>query len=155
MTPTGNGTGNTIRNRRAPIGPLREARRAAGLTQQQLADRACCSVDYVRLLERGFSPRYSDVWPRILEALAATTPLAARRQAVGLTRQQLAFYSNLPEETLARLESGDELPNRTMAEQLASALQTSVDVIFPRNESSPAARPSSTKTGAGGQRGGS
>lgn len=75
----------------------------------------------------------------------AASPLAARRQAEGLSLQQLAFYSNLPEETVARLEAGDELPDRTTAEQLASALRTSVDVIFrldgPNRPAEPAAAP--------------
>ncbi len=58
---TGNGT--------AGVGGLRERRRALGLPQEDVARLADCSVDYVRLLERGFEPRYSDVLPRIAAAL--------------------------------------------------------------------------------------
>jgi transcriptional regulator with XRE-family HTH domain len=48
---------------------FREARLAANLSQQQIAIRACCSISYVRLLERGFQPTRSDVLPRVLAAL--------------------------------------------------------------------------------------
>ena len=49
---------------------LRELRRAQGLSQQDLARLAACSVGYVRLLERGFEPSESRVMPRLLAALA-------------------------------------------------------------------------------------
>ena len=52
---------------------IREARRHAGLSQQQLAQAAGCSAGYIRLLERGFDPRFSDVVPRVLEALRVST----------------------------------------------------------------------------------
>jgi transcriptional regulator with XRE-family HTH domain len=48
---------------------IRHARRSLGLTQAALAEAAGCSVDYVRLLERGYAPRFSDVLPRLLEQL--------------------------------------------------------------------------------------
>ncbi len=50
-------------------GGLRELRRTAALSQQQVAVRAECSIGYVRLLERGFEPRRSDVLPRVLAVL--------------------------------------------------------------------------------------
>ena len=48
---------------------LRELRRATGLSQQELAFRAHCSLPYVAMLERGFAPTHSNVLPRILTAL--------------------------------------------------------------------------------------
>lgn len=140
---TGNGTATT--------GSIRDARTSAGLTQQELADAAGCSVDYIRLLERGYAPRYSDVWPRIVAVLGSrASGLATRRQEMGLTQTQLANYCGLNEATITSLELGKELPDRTLAERLAAALQTSVDVIFPTNRSSPPARASSTKASDGG-----
>lgn len=56
-------------NATAAPGGLREQRRAAGLSQQDLAQRAGCSISYVRVLEQGFAPDRSDVLPRILNAL--------------------------------------------------------------------------------------
>lgn len=50
-------------------GSIRPARRSAGLSQEQLAERAGCSVNYIQLLERGYQPRYSDVLPRLLDVL--------------------------------------------------------------------------------------
>jgi transcriptional regulator with XRE-family HTH domain len=44
-----------------------------GLTQQQLAAAADCSLSYVRLLESGFAPASSDVLPRIAAALVTET----------------------------------------------------------------------------------
>jgi transcriptional regulator with XRE-family HTH domain len=121
MTSTGNGVG----------GSLRERRRNLYLTQQQLAELADCSIDYIRLLERNYSPGHSRVWPRILAALEAASPLATRRRAVGLTQQQLARYSGGTETEIAQLEAGSARPDRTTAERIAAALQTSVDVVFP------------------------
>jgi transcriptional regulator with XRE-family HTH domain len=60
---TGNGTQES--------GSIRAGRRSAGLSQAQLADRVGCSTDYIRLLERGYMPRFSDVLPRVLEVLEA------------------------------------------------------------------------------------
>jgi transcriptional regulator with XRE-family HTH domain len=50
-------------------GQLRERRRGAGITQQQLAERAHCSIAIVRLLEGGYQPARSHVLPRILAVL--------------------------------------------------------------------------------------
>lgn len=72
------------------VGSLRAARRAAGLTQQTLAERAGCSISYVRLIEQGFAPTSSDVLPRIADALtkenearAANADLAQNADAGG------------------------------------------------------------------------
>lgn len=56
---------------------LRAARRAAGLSQQELAQRAGCSIAYLRLLERGFAPDRSTVLPRIVHALDPDSERAA------------------------------------------------------------------------------
>lgn len=50
-------------------GGLRERRLAAGLTQQQLAYLANCSLTHLQLLERGYSPTHSEVRTRVLAAL--------------------------------------------------------------------------------------
>lgn len=55
----------------AVVGGLREQRRAAGLSQQVLAEKAGCSVSYVRVLEQGFAPDRSEVLPRVLAVLSA------------------------------------------------------------------------------------
>jgi transcriptional regulator with XRE-family HTH domain len=54
-------------------GDLRTRRLAAGLTRQQLAERAGCSMSTVGLLEGGWTPRHSDVLAR-LDAVLASTP---------------------------------------------------------------------------------
>ncbi len=79
-------------NATAEIGAnLRAARRAAGLSQQALAERAVCSVSMVRLVESGYEPDGSLVLPRIRLALrhyltndegpAANGPLATTSAA--------------------------------------------------------------------------
>ncbi len=50
-------------------GAIREARKAAGLTQQQLATLAGCSMAYVRVIEAGYTPAQSDVLPRVFAVL--------------------------------------------------------------------------------------
>jgi transcriptional regulator with XRE-family HTH domain len=56
-------------NATSDSGALRQLRRTAGLTQQQVAFKADCSLSYIRLLEQGFLPEHSDVLPRVLRAL--------------------------------------------------------------------------------------
>lgn len=51
-----------------------------GLSQAELAEAAVCSVSYIRLLERGFDPRFSDVLPRVLRVLADLEQEASCRQ---------------------------------------------------------------------------
>ena len=46
-------------------GGLRDQRRAAGLSQQRLAELAGCSVSAVRLFERGYQPEPSAVRERV------------------------------------------------------------------------------------------
>jgi len=46
-------------------GDLRERRLAVGLTQQQLANLADCSLTHLQLLERGYSPTHSQVRARV------------------------------------------------------------------------------------------
>jgi len=50
---------------------LRERRLAAGLTQQQLANLADCSLTHLQLLERGYKPTRSEVRARVLTTLRA------------------------------------------------------------------------------------
>ena len=52
-------------------GSLRAARKAAGLSQQRVAELAGCSLTYVRVLESGYTPRDagSKVFCRILNVL--------------------------------------------------------------------------------------
>lgn len=56
------------------VGGIRDLRRAAGITQTELAVRAGCSVAYVRQLETGCLPRSSRVLPAILNALNDVEP---------------------------------------------------------------------------------
>ena len=49
---------------------LRELRKAAGLSQQALAERAKCSISAVALFERGYAPRRSATLKRVLAVLA-------------------------------------------------------------------------------------
>jgi transcriptional regulator with XRE-family HTH domain len=48
---------------------LKNRRIAARLTQQQLAQRARCSIAFVQMLEGGFRPTQSEVLPRIVAVL--------------------------------------------------------------------------------------
>lgn len=48
---------------------LRKRRLAAGLTQQQLANLADCSLTHLQLLERGYTPTRSEVRSRVLALL--------------------------------------------------------------------------------------
>jgi transcriptional regulator with XRE-family HTH domain len=64
-------------NANSEVGGLRKLRLTAGLTQQQLAQRAQCSIAIVRLLESGYRPGRSGVLPRLVAILENdTTPLA-------------------------------------------------------------------------------
>ena len=58
-------------------GLIREARRAAGFSQEQLARRADCSTASVRLIESGYSATRSKVLPQILDVLQQVEPAAA------------------------------------------------------------------------------
>jgi len=62
---TTNGNGHT-----GVAGDLRALRRTAGLSQQQLAQKAECSLAAVALFESGYQPAYSRVLPRIITTLA-------------------------------------------------------------------------------------
>lgn len=56
-------------NSSAASDDIRALRRAAGLTQQETAARAGCSVAAIALFESGYRPTRSDVLPRVLAAL--------------------------------------------------------------------------------------
>ena len=60
-------------------GSIRDARKAAGLTQQQLAQRAGCSMAYVRVIEAGYTPAQSDVLPRVFAVLNEVEPDGGNR----------------------------------------------------------------------------
>lgn len=57
----------TVGSASAPA--LRAARISAGLSQQALAERAGCSISMVQFLERGLTPKSSEVLTRILAVL--------------------------------------------------------------------------------------
>lgn len=59
-------------NARTLGGPLRDLRRANGLSQEALARRADCSTKMVALLEGGYLPGRSAVLVRIASALSKT-----------------------------------------------------------------------------------
>lgn len=48
---------------------LKAARKRAGLTQQQVAHEANCSIAFLQLLERGYQPSQSDARPRVERTL--------------------------------------------------------------------------------------
>jgi transcriptional regulator with XRE-family HTH domain len=61
-------------NAKGDGGELRMRRRMAGLSQQALAERAHCSMSYVALLEKGFTPISSLVLERIVAVLDGGPP---------------------------------------------------------------------------------
>ncbi len=56
-------------NATAAAGSIRDQRRAAGMSQQRLAEIAGCSLSMVRLLESGYVPGSSQVLDRIASVL--------------------------------------------------------------------------------------
>ena len=50
-------------------GGIGDLRRSAGLSQQELANRAACSIGMVRMIEAGAVPKRSSVLPRVIAAL--------------------------------------------------------------------------------------
>ncbi len=56
------------------LGPIRLSREAVGLSQQRLAELAGCSLSMIRVLESGYTPRESDVLPRVMQALNDAGP---------------------------------------------------------------------------------
>lgn len=58
-------------------GLLRAARKAAGFSQQRVAEMAGCSVSYVRMLESGYQPEHeSGVLIRIADVLNDKSPVS-------------------------------------------------------------------------------
>ncbi len=108
------------------LGSIRVAREDAGISQQDLAVRADCSISFVRLLEQtDYWPAKSDVIPRLLEACGASlSPLAVYRRELGMTQQVLSYRTGMPVERIDRLERGKEQPDRSTEEQLASGLSS-------------------------------
>lgn len=60
---------------------LRALRKAAGMSQERLAQLAGCSLHTVALFERGYRPGRSDVLPRIIAVLNDERPVAVTRGA--------------------------------------------------------------------------
>ena len=54
---------------RPPADDLRGRRRATGLSRQQLAQEAGCSLSHLQMMESGYRPGNSAVLPRVLDAL--------------------------------------------------------------------------------------
>jgi len=67
-------------NTNAETGGIGALRRSAGLTQQDLAQRAACSIGMVRMLEAGAVPRQSEVLPRVIAVLNDNAPAGNRRE---------------------------------------------------------------------------
>lgn len=65
--------------------PMRLARLRAGLTQEELARQAGCSLNYVRLFETGYRPKRAEQsakFQNILQVLEINTDELAADQAV-------------------------------------------------------------------------
>jgi transcriptional regulator with XRE-family HTH domain len=56
--------------------PLKDQRLAVGLTRQQLAEKARCSITFIQMLEGGFRPVQSRVLPRVVAVLTAYEDVA-------------------------------------------------------------------------------
>lgn len=69
----------------AESGGIGALRRSAGLTQQDLAERAACSIGMVRMLEAGAVPRQSEVLPRVIAVLNDGAPAGNGRDATTST----------------------------------------------------------------------
>lgn len=161
----------TMIGMKTPIDPakLRKARKARGLTQTQLAEKAGkgLTVHAVSALERG---RKIDVTRDELNALAETlgitlndleTPAAESfltpaglhldpmrlriaRKAVGLTQEQLATRSGFNQSSLSKLETGSAGISLAGVQALAEALNVAVNYLLggaeeTREESDPLA----------------
>lgn len=61
-------------NRKCATGGIRARREAAGLSQQRLAELACCSIATIGLYEGGYSPARSTVLERVLAVLDEERP---------------------------------------------------------------------------------
>jgi transcriptional regulator with XRE-family HTH domain len=132
-----------IRTNSKPVtGSIRAARIDAGLSQQELAARAGCSVSFVGLLEGGYLPANSDVLPRVLSVIGLSMVTILRRE-IGMTAGMFALQAGIKEELLAQIESGEAAPSRTEKEAIAGVLEISVDRVFP-------AFPRPVRTGLGG-----
>ena len=114
---------NSRRCEDAPVGPfsgdrLWQARLAAGLTREDLAQRAGVrSADRIRDWERGAHAPQARYVPRLAAALdvdpvvlydvdPARPPLRVLRLARGLSLQQLAELARVPIMTCHRIEQG-------------------------------------------------
>jgi transcriptional regulator with XRE-family HTH domain len=63
-----------------------------------------------------------------------------RRQELGFTQSDLAASANIADETVSRIERGRLVPSVTIAERIATALDTNLDALRERKRS-PASAP--------------
>jgi predicted ATPase/class 3 adenylate cyclase len=130
---------------------LRQHRAAAGLTQEELAERAGLSVRGLGYLEKDARQPYRDTVRRLAEALrldpdarlaleqaAREAPVAAGpvafgalvrhyRQAAALSQEELAERTGLSAVSISGLERGAHVPRRDTVQLLAEALGLSAD----------------------------
>ncbi len=99
---------------------IRQQRVARGLTQQDLAERAGVSVDFVRAVEQGRGPRRrSASLPLLFGALedqtASSSPaqlLRSKRLELGLTQADVAAQAGVSRTSVRNIEKG-MLPDRS------------------------------------------
>lgn len=115
---------------------IRARRKAADLTQQELADRLGYSIELIRKVEQGKSAVSARLTARLAQVLAGPAPagiaapappafgpwVAGRRKALGLTQEQLAAEVGCAMITVRKLEAGQLRPSDSLAGALAGAL---------------------------------
>lgn len=60
--------------------------------------------------------------------------IRARREAMGMTQQELAARLYVSRQTVSRWESGSRCPDLIMSKKLASVLEISIDELIPNEE---------------------
>lgn len=63
-----------------------------------------------------------------------TNKIKERREALNLTQRQLAAMINIPYQSLQRYENGTICPSATTAIDIAKALKTTVEKLYPFKE---------------------
>ena len=63
-----------------------------------------------------------------------TNKIKERREALNLTQRQLAAMINIPYQSLQRYENGTICPSATTAIDIAKALKTTVEKLYPSKE---------------------
>jgi transcriptional regulator with XRE-family HTH domain len=106
------GNGNEL-----PFGKrLAEARRIAGLTQQELADKAGVHISHVQRIEAGTSQPTVDVLKRLAEALTVSI--------------DMLVFSKLSEEARARISDAELLEQFTAIETFADTDKQALKTII-------------------------